>query len=85
MKVMVKDRERQQEQEPPTPDLPRLERWKHCEDFFGVPHLHGFVYNHPKIPDGEYVKTSDIVWFDPMLNLCQTRHTLYCLIGKEEK
>ncbi len=60
--------------------LPRLEGWTDHST-----HLSGTVYNHPYVPDGEYVHTSPVTWLRRDVGLAQTKNTLYALVHENER
>lgn len=44
-------------------------------------HLHGRVFGHRELPDGEYIRTSQLVEFWPEIGIAETRNTVYILRG----
>lgn len=54
----------------------RIEDWHRLPGDTG---LAGRVFDHPEIPDGEYVRTSTILHLDTEAGECETRNTLYKL------
>lgn len=58
----------------------RLEDWYLGEDDM----LFGTVYGHPKIPDGEHVVTSRVVFLDLLSSKAVTKNTNYDLGKRRE-
>lgn len=44
--------------------------------------IRGEVTGHPKLPDGEKIETSPVVWLDRSMEWCRTRTRIYRLDGK---
>ena len=55
----------------------KLDKWT----YDGV-RLHGLVYDHPKLSDGEYVHTTRVTWIDQRSKIAETRNTIYILLRK---
>jgi len=45
----------------------------------GIAALHGTVYSHPDIKDGETVTTSELKWLSPDIKRAATKNTSYKL------
>jgi len=62
------------------PPMVRIENWE-VDDTFrgGTPCLHGNVYGHPCLLDGELAYTSPLVWISEGACLAQTYSRLYAL------
>lgn len=61
---------------------PRLEEWKAVVRQRGKAFVlvaRGNVHNHPEYRDGEFIQTSEIVWFDRRSRFVRTLNTLYVL------
>ena len=58
-----------------------LEDWEliQCFDKDNNRVLYGTVTGHPKLPDGMWIRTSLVEYFDPALSKATTRNTYYTL------
>ena len=55
----------------------KLDLWTYDGD-----QLHGIVYDHPRLHDGEYVHTTRVLWVDWSTKIAETRNTVYILLRK---
>ena len=58
----------------------KLENWYQVG-----PVLYGNVYDHPRHEDGNFVRTSRIIFIKKEIGIAETVNTVYILIGKEVK
>lgn len=68
---------------PPAKQSARLEKWSYYMGYFG-PELSGFVYDHPRFTDGDFIYTSRVIMINKEIGIAETLNTVYILVGKQE-
>lgn len=77
----VKQRPQQKDVAHTSKQRAKLDRWHYD---IGSACLSGIVYDHPKLPDGQYVSTTRVLWINRKMRIAETRNTVYILLKPDQ-